>query len=290
MEPELTRYHNRRLCQTRTISSAAVNSDFSDIATAMTASIASDGQTTISGQLKFPSGSAAAPSHTFGVDLTTGMYYAGSKQIGFSAGGVAQVIVDGNNTGTGASGALLYYANGAILNPVGMVVDFAGGIAPAGWLLCGGQSVSTMSYPELFQAIQYTYGGSGTSFSLPDARGRASFGKDNMGGTPAGRISAGLNFDGTVLRAAGGNQASGALLNHTHGFTGGWFDTGHAHGFSGGWFDTGHIHSITNQSTQGQSADHTHQLQGFSGGSGNNTTAVQGTGGGHNNGNVRYQQ
>src|ERR1700688_3438519 len=77
-----------------TISSAAVNSDNSDIATAMTASVCVDAQTTITGQLKFPNGSAGAPSITFGPDLSTGLFLNGTKQLGFSAGGALGAVLN----------------------------------------------------------------------------------------------------------------------------------------------------------------------------------------------------
>jgi hypothetical protein len=70
-----------------TISSADVNSDLSDIASALTGSVASDGQTSITGQLKFPSGTALAPAWTFSADLTTGFYLIGAGQIGWTAAG-----------------------------------------------------------------------------------------------------------------------------------------------------------------------------------------------------------
>lgn len=53
-----------------TISSSDVNSDFSDIATALTGSIAADGQTAITGQLKGALGTA--PTYSISGDLNTG--------------------------------------------------------------------------------------------------------------------------------------------------------------------------------------------------------------------------
>jgi microcystin-dependent protein len=44
--------------------------------------------------------------------------------------------------------------------------------APSGWELCEGQSLDTAVYPDLFAVIGYTYGGSGSTFNLPDLRGR----------------------------------------------------------------------------------------------------------------------
>lgn len=40
-----------------------------------------------------------------------------------------------------------------------------------GWLLCNGNTYSTTAYPELYNVIKFTYGGSGTQFKVPDYRG-----------------------------------------------------------------------------------------------------------------------
>lgn len=89
---------------------------------------------------------------------------------------------------------------------------------PAGWLWCAGQAVSRATYSALFAAIGTTYGaGDGsTTFNVPDLRGRALVGLDNMGGSDAGRIGT-ANTLGT---AAGSNTISSSMLPaHTHGFT-----------------------------------------------------------------------
>lgn len=77
----------------------------------------------------------------------------------------------------------------------GTVLDFAGAVAPAGWLLCDGSSVSRTTYANLFAVIGITHGsGDGsTTFSLPDGRGRVIAGKGDMGGTSAGRLAYSLN-------------------------------------------------------------------------------------------------
>lgn len=116
----------------------------------------------------------------------------------------------------------------------GTILDFAGTTAPNGWLLCYGQAVSRTTYPNLFASIGTTYGaGDGsTTFNLPDTRGRAVIGKDNMGGTAAGRITtAGGGIDGTTLGAAGGTQThtltTAQMPSHTHANT--LTDPGHTH-------------------------------------------------------------
>lgn len=95
--------------------------------------------------------------------------------------------------------------------PVGTVLTTAASTADPGFLLCYGQALSRTIYAALYARIGTAYGaGDGsTTFNIPDRRGRASFGKDDMGGTPAGRITvAGGNFDGTVLGASGGQQSN----------------------------------------------------------------------------------
>lgn len=124
----------------------------------------------------------------------------------------------------------------------GTVLPFAGAAAPNGWLLCYGQAVSRTDYAILFGIIGTTFGtGDGsTTFNLPDLRGRVPAGKDNMGGTPANRLTtAGSGVDGPTLGAAGGSQAhtltTAQMPAHNHAVT----DPTHAHSV----YDPGHSHT-----------------------------------------------
>lgn len=110
----------------------------------------------------------------------------------------------------------------AALDP-GLMVPFAGATAPNGWLLCYGQAVSRTVYAALFAAIGTVHGvGDGsTTFNLPDMRGRAVAGVDNMGGSAANRITAGgAGITGTTLGAVGGTEThtltTAQLASHTH--------------------------------------------------------------------------
>ena len=60
----------------------------------------------------------------------------------------------------------------AAATPTGVILPFGGTSAPTDFLLCYGQSISTSTYADLFSTIGYTYGGSGSSFNVPDLRGR----------------------------------------------------------------------------------------------------------------------
>jgi len=100
--------------------------------------------------------------------------------------------------------------------PIGTIADYAGTSAPTNWLLCYGQNVSRTTYASLFSAISTTFGsGDGsTTFGLPDLRGRTTFGKDDMGGSAANRVTNAVSgITGTTLGSAGGSQS---LTAHTH--------------------------------------------------------------------------
>lgn len=100
------------------------------------------------------------------------------------------------------------YTGGA---PVGSEVIANYGTADPGYVLEYGECMTSANDPALVNKIGTTYnsqdGCTTGQTGIPDRRGRTVFGKDNMGGTAAGRITvAGGNFDGTTLGAAGGGQ------------------------------------------------------------------------------------
>lgn len=114
----------------------------------------------------------------------------------------------------GAGEFVIVYCDGAGFStvggasaPAGATIPYAGPVAPNGWLLCYGQAVSRTTYSALFLAIGTTHGaGDGsTTFNLPDLRGRTVAGKDNMGGTAAGRLTSAVS--GSTLGAAGGAES-----------------------------------------------------------------------------------
>jgi microcystin-dependent protein len=74
--------------------------------------------------------------------------------------------------------ALGYSAN---LVPAGAMMDFAGTVAPSGWLLCDGSSYATATYPNLYAAIGYNWGGSGANFNVPNFTRRTAVGSGGSG-------------------------------------------------------------------------------------------------------------
>ena len=92
--------------------------------------------------------------------------------------------------------------------PAGAMFIWLTNTAPNGWLLCYGQAISRTTYAKLFSLIGTTFGiGDGsTTFNLPDLRGRLPLGQDDMGGTPANRVT---NAQADTIGGAAGAE------NHT---------------------------------------------------------------------------
>lgn len=180
--------------------------------------------------------------------------------------------------GAGGGGAAL---------PAGVVLDFAGTAAPAGYLLCDGSAVSRTTYADLYAAIGTTWGaGNGsTTFNLPDYRDRTLIG--------AGTQPLGQN-DGL---AAGSARVSSHTKDHTHSAS---TDSQGAHSHSGSTSTNGsHGHTASSAAAGGHShtgstdtgGAHTHAIptaatQGYNaanaGGSVNrNAAATTDSGGSH---------
>jgi microcystin-dependent protein len=113
-------------------------------------------------------------------------------------------------------------ATGGSIVPTGTVVHFAGPAAniPGGWIACG-QTVSKTTFPNLFAAILYTWGGSGDNFALPPQDGFIKgVGSDHVGSTGGAATVA---------------VAVANLPAHNHPVV----DPGHTHVIT----DPGHVHA-----------------------------------------------
>jgi len=71
---------------------------------------------------------------------------------------------------------------------------------PLNYLICDGSSISTTAYPDLFNIIGYTYGGSGNTFNLPNFESKFPIGAnfDNGAGNPTSNFAYGNNTTGAI--------------------------------------------------------------------------------------------
>lgn len=197
-----------------TILSASVNSNYSDIATALTQSLATTGVSSMTGQIKAFAGNTAAPGMAWASDLDTGIYLSATGVQTFVAGGVD--LFDISATGIELLEGEFIDKTGAIVRPlpIGCAIDWPANLAaPNGYILAYGQTELIATYPALAAVYGTTYGGDGiTTVGIPDYRGRTGIGRDNMGGVTASRITnAECSIVGTTIGATGGVQ-SFALL------------------------------------------------------------------------------
>lgn len=107
------------------------------------------------------------------------------------------------------------------LVPSGVIMDFAGGTVPAGFLACDGSAVSRTTYADLYATIGIIYGnGDGlTTFNLPDLRGRTAVGAgtytDPVSGSVTRTIAQSLGAEKHLLQ---GNESG--VNSHSHSWTG----------------------------------------------------------------------
>lgn len=102
--------------------------------------------------------------------------------------------------------------------PPGTIVDFAGAAAPAGWLLCQGQTLNESAYPELYAAIGNQWGSSGAgTFKLPDTRGRVTVAGSGEAGSPFNTIASNVgSTTHTLTKAQIPNLETESAGSHTH--------------------------------------------------------------------------
>lgn len=102
--------------------------------------------------------------------------------------------------------------------PVGTITAFAGPVAniPSGWLHCDGSELVAVEYPELFAALGNAWGGGGSTFNIPDLRGRFMRGTDlTAGNDPDAGARTASATGGNTGNAVGTVQAD-AYKSHQH--------------------------------------------------------------------------
>ena len=281
-----------------------VDTALQEVGASLATKLALDGSSTMTGAIKAANGSAASPSITFGSDTNTGFYRKAADTIGVATNGVE--VLEISPTGTN-------------IVPTGVMMPYVAGTSPTGWVRANGQTIGdassgateranadtlalyTLIYNNYGDGICPVAGGRGASaaadfanhkaITLPDLRGRAFFGLDDMGnaGGAASRLGVVMTSP-TTNGASGGTETHTLVANevpaHTHTFSGNTNTTGaHTHsppsgsfaiaGTTGGTTSGGGILNITSTSQTASAGDHFHTFSG--------TTASYGGGAAHTN-------
>jgi microcystin-dependent protein len=100
--------------------------------------------------------------------------------------------------------------------PAGTILAFASNNVPAGYLICDGSSYNRDQYPNLFNAIGTTWGGSGSSFNVPDTRGLFLRGWDRGAGRDPDRATRTAIKTGGATGDNVGSEQGDELKFHGH--------------------------------------------------------------------------
>ena len=145
------------------------NTTMNDLAQAMTDSVTRDGSGSMNGPLTLDAAPPTQPNQA-----------------------VSKAYVDG----------FVAFSSGL---PVGAIVTYAAGSAPAGYLLCNGQAVSRATYADLFTLIGTSFGaGDGsTTFKVPDLQNQFIRGRDptarSIGSTQPGSFASHIHTVGNAV-------------------------------------------------------------------------------------------
>ena len=203
-----------------TISSTWANTTLTDIASALTGSVASDGQTSMAGSLNMASNKIVSVTDpTNPQDATTKAY------------------VD-------AADAVLTAAIAAIPSlPTGTINMWPTASAPTGYLLCAGSAVSRTTYAALFAVISTTFGvGDGTTtFNLPNYTNRMPYGT-TVGAT-------GGSADAVVVSHT--HTATVTDPTHSHSLSGNAYVNSGGNTVAGNIFAFGNTINTTNAASTG---------------------------------------
>jgi hypothetical protein len=121
--------------------------------------------------------------------------------------------------------------------PPGTILAFASNNVPAGYFLCDGGPLNKDEFPELFNAIGYTWGGSGSTFNKPDTRGLFLRGWDRGASRDPDRNARFSQRSGSASGDNVGSEQNNIFGNHGHfGQTTGGGGHTHSHNANGGNF------------------------------------------------------
>lgn len=164
-----------------TITASGHNTNWSDLATELTNSVAADGQTPMTGALKGFAGTVSLPGYSFNADTDTGMYRHGANELGFATGGTLAGWFDS---------AQKFWALGAL--------DVAG--------------LSTFTGVATFASTSHMALPSGNTAARPGSPAAGMFRYNSQTGNPEFYNTA---WNALLVTLSGAQMSSGAIINGT---------------------------------------------------------------------------
>jgi microcystin-dependent protein len=155
-----------------------------------------------------------------------------------------QTIVDSSGRWIGPGSAPAPSGGGSGSVPTGTIAAFGGAVPPDGWLICDGSSINRADQPALYKVIGTSWGDGkapGTTFAVPDLRGRFLRGVDKGAGRDKDATSRTACQDGGNSGDNIGSIEGESFAAHSHGAN----DSGHSHGLQPGRVLTSDIGNVT---------------------------------------------
>jgi microcystin-dependent protein len=161
---------------------------------------------------------------------------------------------------------------------IGNLYPTLNGVADDGFLLPFGQNLSRAVYADLFAkwGTFFGVGDGSTTFGVPDLRGRALAGADNMGGAAANRLTAAISGISGIMGSFGGLEyhylSEAQMPQHQHSGTTGTESADHTHtgthpsyyGMNGGsgrgWSRADSGGQSATLTSNGRNVGHTHSM------------------------------
>ena len=189
-----------------TITAAGHNQNNTDIAAEITNSVAVDGQSVLTGQLKAASGTVSLPGYTFGADLDCGWYRIGANNLGLALNGAK--VVDYSTTGVAVTGA--FSSSGAMtVTSGGLTITAGGQVITAGQIshADGTTGAPSYSFTNDLDSGLYRVGANNFRFAC-NAADVLDIGTNGL--VVTGAISASTSV--TATTALSGATAAGAMV------------------------------------------------------------------------------
>ena len=162
--------------------------------------------------------------------------------------------------------------------PIGSIQMWPSDTLPTGYHLCDGSSLNISDYPELYKVLGTTYGGSGTSFKLPNIQGSFVAGKgandyNTLGATGgANKVALGISEMPKHNHNTSSSVSNGEITisggNHNHTYTSPVEDDTKV-----GTYDGNNVRDYSSKNTGG-SGEHNHKFTLYARGGDSNGSTV----------------
>lgn len=147
--------------------------------------------------------------------------------------------------------------------PVGLILPYSNSVAPSGWLLCDGSSISSSVYPELYALIGATLPNLSSKIVIGAGTGTGG-GASSPLTPPYGPISGGVALTPRTVNTSASSLDTSlqVLFSHSHSLSSHTHSQVHTHNYPHS-HSFNHYHNENSSHGHGTSADGSHTHSGY---------------------------